>query len=388
MENQDTFTEVTTESWGSRIMGSIKSVMFGLLLFLAAFLVLWFNEGRAVKTSKGLEEGESQVVSIESQKIDPNNLGKLVHLTGAVNTTENLNDDEFSIEVNALKLSREVQMYQWVEKTKKEKEKQIGGSEKTTKTYNYEKKWSASIIKSSEFKIKEGHVNPTSFPYSGYTINASKATIEAFNLSSSQISMLRGFVPYTLQSLDTLKHKNAKIINEASGATISSKVFIGQGTSSSPQIGDVKISFNVVNTNEEYSIIGKQVENTFESYKTKTGTSIQMVSKGVSSADNMFSAAHSSNNTTTWILRLVGFLMMFGGLTMIFKPLVVLADVLPFLGSILDFGLSLFSGIISFGLSFITIAIAWVVYRPVIGISLLILGLGVITFAFTRKPKK
>ncbi len=393
MEDQDTFTEVTTESWGSRIMSSIKSVLIGVLLFLVAFVVLWFNEGRAVKTARGLTEGASQVVLADAKTVDKNNSGKLVHLTGKVNTLENLKDNEFNIDVNALRLIREVVMYQWIEKADQEKEKQVGGSEKTTTVYNYEKRWSSSIIESSKFKIKEEHINPARFPYSSYTKEASKATMGKFNLSRSMISSLTNSSSYSLQSANTLNHKNAQIVNEGSlnisnGASIVSKVFIGEGTSSSPQIGDVKISFKVVKPNEDYSIIAKQVENTFEPYKTETGTSIQMISKGVLSADNMFSAAQSNNSTMTWILRLLGFLMMFGGLSLIFKPLVVLADVLPFLGNILDFGLSLFSALISFGLSFITIAIAWVVYRPFIGITLLVIGLGVTIFIFTRKRKK
>jgi hypothetical protein len=69
--------------------------------------------------------------------------------------------------------------------------------------------------------------------------------------------------------------------------------------------------------------------------------------------------------------------MMFGGLTMIFSPLVVFADVIPFLGTILSMGLSLFAGIISLTLSFITISIAWLVYRPIVGIVLIIVGVGI-----------
>lgn len=49
----------------------------------------------------------------------------------------------------------------------------------------------------------------------------------------------------------------------------------------------------------------------------------------------------------------------------------------PFLGSILGMGVSIFAGIISLALSFITISIAWVVYRPIIGIGLIVLGVGI-----------
>ena len=393
MENQETFTEVTTESWGSRIIGSIKSVLFGIIFFLLAFVVLWFNEGRAVKTAKGLEEGASQVISVSSQELNDKNEGKLVHVTGKVSTKETLTDQEFVVMVQAIKLRRNVFMYQWVEKQEKKKEKEFGGSEKTTTSYNYVKDWKESIINSTDFKIQEGHKNPDSFAYSGYTQTVSDAKIGAFNLSNSLLSNLNSFEPYPVNSIDTIKYKGAKLINEGSadsgsGETITRKIYIGKGSNSSPEVGDLKISFEVVKADNQYSIVSKQIGNTFEPYITSTGSNIEIVGKGVQSAANMFVSAQKSNTILTWILRLVGFLMMSLGLSMIFKPLVVLADVLPFLGSIMDFGLSLFSGLIAFGFSFITIAIAWIVYRPVVGIILLIAGASISIYIFSRKSKK
>ena len=47
--SEDTFNEITSESWLSRIGGAIKGVVIGLVLFIAAFPFLFWNEGRAVK---------------------------------------------------------------------------------------------------------------------------------------------------------------------------------------------------------------------------------------------------------------------------------------------------------------------------------------------------
>nr|WP_321451792.1 TMEM43 family protein [uncultured Carboxylicivirga sp.] len=393
MENQDTFTEETTQSWGSRIMESIKSVLFGIILFLGAFIVLWWNEGRAVKTAKGLKEGQSQVVTIDPNVVDKANDGKLVHLTGKVLTDKILNDAEFDINVNALKLRRNIEMYQWVEETKKEKEKEIGGSEKTKTTYSYVKKWTSTLEKSASFKVPEGHMNPTSFPYSKYTITADKAKIGEYLLPESLLSDISNFKPYAVHKIDTAKFKNATILNEGSvelgsGVEISQKIFIGNGSSTSPEVGDVKVSFQIIEPGGDYSIISKQITNTFESFATQTGTSINVIKEGIHSSDAMFAAEHSKNTITTWILRVLGFLMMFGGLTMIFRPLVVIADVLPFLGNLLDVGLSLFSGLLSFTLSFVTIAIAWIVYRPILGVALLVVGGGAFIYLFMRAKAK
>ena len=393
MENQDSFTEVSTESWGSRIIGSIKSVLFGIALFLAAFILLWWNEGRAVKTAKGLTEGASLVVKADVNTLDKANSGKLIHITGKVITDDILKDDEFDLQVNALKLRRNVEMYQWVQSTDTKSEKQIGGSEKTTTTYNYEKQWSNHLSKSKDFKIIEGHVNPLAFPYSKYTQQVNHSSVGAYSLSSSLLSQISNYTSYSVSKIDTVKFKNAKILNEGNanvidGVSITQKIFIGKGTSMSPVVGDVKVSFDVVNSGSDYSILAKQVGNTFEHYNTSVGTSIEMISLGVISSENMFEEAQKNNAITTWILRFVGFLMMFFGLSLIFNPLVVLADVLPMLGSLLDVGISLFSGVISFSLSFITIAIAWIFYRPILGICLLAIGIAAVVFFFMKASKK
>ena len=55
-------TETTTVSWGSRLSGSIKGVLFGILLFIVGFPVLFKNEGRAVTATKTNEEGAATVV--------------------------------------------------------------------------------------------------------------------------------------------------------------------------------------------------------------------------------------------------------------------------------------------------------------------------------------
>jgi len=95
---------------------------------------------------------------------------------------------------------------------------------------------------------------------------------------------------------------------------------------------------------------------------------------GTVAADQMFAAAQSRNNTMTWILRLVGFGMQFFGLFMIGRPFAVVADFIPFIGSFFRVGIGVFAFLLAFATSFITIAIAWIFYRPVLGIILLSLG--------------
>ncbi len=394
MAIQNTFTETSTESWGSRIINSIKTVLIGILLFLGSFVVLWMNEGRAIKTTRGLNEGAAKVVSMNPNELTETNDGKLVHLTGVVTTEEFLSDSEFSISERALKLKRNVSMYQWVEKVKTKEKKKIGGGKEKVKEYTYDKQWESSLVNSGDFKLAEDHSNPSSFPYSAYVKNVKSASVGELTLSSSLLSSIDDFEPISIDSIDISAFEGASMINENgdsfnSNETLVSKIYLGKGTNVAPEIGDVKISFEMVKSDQEYSIISKRIKNTFEPYKAKSGTTIEMISKGVKSPENMFAEAHSNNTIMTWLFRVGGFLMMLIGLSLIFKPLVVLADVLPFLGGLMDFGLLLFSGLVSFALSFITIAIAWVFYRPILGGILLLVGIGTLAFVlFKRKGNK
>ena len=96
----DVSRRVRHQSWLSRLRGSIKSVLTGVLLVCAALPAMWCNEGRAVTTARSLEEGQAAVFGVATDVVDPANEGRLVHLTGHANTTEILRDPEFGVTAN------------------------------------------------------------------------------------------------------------------------------------------------------------------------------------------------------------------------------------------------------------------------------------------------
>ena len=89
----------------------------------------------------------------------------------------------------------------------------------------------------------------------------------------------------------------------------------------------------------------------------------------------------------TWLLRLGGFLLMFLGLSTILKPLSVFADVLPILGDIVGIGTGIVAGLVALVCSLATIAIAWLFYRPLIGIALLVVA-GFFVWKLRQKKSK
>ena len=99
----------------------------------------------------------------------------------------------------------------------------------------------------------------------------------------------------------------------------------------------------------------------------------------------MFQSAEDANTMWTWILRFVGWFIMYIGLKMIFKPLSVLGDVLPILGDFIGMGTGIIAFLISAAVALTVIAIAWVFYRPVLGIILLAAAIGLIVLLIKKK---
>ena len=183
-------TETTTESWTSRLGGTVKGVVVGLGLFILGFPVLFWNEGNSVKTAKALDEGEGACISVESNaKIDAEMEGQLVHMTGRADTEDVLSDEQFGVSEKAIALCRKTEMFQWKENSKTTEKKNLGGSVTKTTTYTYEQVWSSSAIDSSSFK-EPGHDNPGVIEFPSEEKRAANVTFGAFRLNERQIARI------------------------------------------------------------------------------------------------------------------------------------------------------------------------------------------------------
>ena len=363
----DSFTEVTSESWFSRLGGAFKGILTGLILFALSFVLLFWNEGRAVKRHKDLEEGGSKVVSVAVEKVDSSNEGKLVHLSGQATTDEELKDPVFGVQANALKVKRTVEMYQWEESTSSETKKKLGGGTETVKTYSYSKDWSGNVTNSSEFKDPEGHTNPKSMPYSSESWQAKKVDFGEFLLSSSLIGKINAFEPLAAGNGEKLPDTMKEGVKVVDGG-----FYMGDAPGS-PKVGDMRVTFAIVKP-QEISVISVQQGKSFVPFKSSRGGQVELLQTGKHSSEEMFQKAMDDNQMFTWALRFVGFILMMIGLNMIFKLASVMADVIPILGNIVGAGTGIIAFLLAACLSLVTIAIAWVFYRPVLGISLLIVA--------------
>ncbi len=378
----DSFTSVSSRNVFQRLGDSIKGVLFGILLFVIAFPVLWTNEGRAVKRARTLTEGAGAVVSVAADAVDPNHEGALVHVTGVATTTNTVTDPEFGIAVTALRLVRDVEMYQWIENVSTEKKTKVGGTEETVTTYDYAKEWASGLTSSSSFEHPEGHQNPSAMPFSGSSWSAGTVTLGAFTLPPSMVGRIGGSeaVPVTdatVAALPPAIRENAHVSGPG--------IYLGTAPST-PEVGDLQVRFSKVPPTD-VSLIARQSGNSFSPYQMAQG-SIDELRTGTFTAAQMFEMAQRENTILTWVLRGVGFLLMAFGLGMVFAPLGVAGDVLPFLGNLLRLGTGLVAGVLAFAFSLVTIAVAWIVYRPLLGLILLAVAVGALVMIKSMSSKQ
>lgn len=385
----ESFTQTTNVSWFERIKGAIFGIPIGLLLILGAVVLLWWNEGRAVRTDKSLKEGKRLVVSLTELTPRAENDGKLVHVSGQATTTEEVTDPVFGIHDTALCLRRTVEMFQWVEDESTRTKKKVGGGEERITEYTYEKAWRSDRVNSDEFEQRQGHENPKNMPYSSNAWHAQKVTLGEFQLNADQVQRIdretrlplddTQLAMLTPQIRDKVLQQNGSLYIPAGGvprpvtaekpADTETSPSLAQATGT-PQVGDVRISFAAVYP-LDVSLIAKQVKQTFEPFQTQAGNQLDMLQEGTHSAEQMIAEEAANNVRTTWILRVVGFVLTFIGISLVLGPLSVLADFLPFLGNITRSVTGIVAFAVAIPITLGTIGLAWLFYRPLLGAVLL-----------------
>ncbi|OYP36738.1 TMEM43 family protein [Rhodopirellula sp. MGV] len=451
-------THVTEESWFGRIGGAIKGILFGGLLAILSVPLLFWNEGRAVRTAKGLKEGASVVVDIQPESVDPANDGKFVHLSGDTSTSESLQDHDFAVSYDGIRLTRNVETYQWHENSDTRTEKKLGGGKRRTTEYTYEKGWHKGLIDSTEFDEPD-HKNPTQTLFAEQVRQANDVRVGEFRLPDSLIDMIRDEQAYKIEAAnipealrqravirndgengqatlyiaaetavsstpagaaseaspdpnretptenkpvseedqevldliaphvqDTATTENASAEDTTKQAT-SQSATVSRDPSVDPQIGDVRVWFTTTPVGP-VSLLSQQTGNGFSPFETHYGTTIHTLENGIISSAEMIAHAESANRVMTWAIRAGGSFIMFLGLVLILRPLAVVADVLPFLGSLVGFGSMLIAGLLTIAGATTVIAIAWIVYRPLLGISLLVVAAIALYLIFSRGKKR
>ena len=372
------YQEVTKTSYGSRLGNSLKGILVGLALFVAATVLLWWNEGRAVKTSKMLKAAETECVDVASvASLDPALEGKLIHATAVAKTDEILTDPTYGVSVNAIRLVRDVEYYQWVEHSESVTKDKIGGGQETTTTYTYSKEWVGGPIDSGNFKdpdYQSSNFVRTTVPDN--TVTAEKVEFGAYVLPPAMV----GAIPAS-----TSVNLPASLANGIDTFVDGSTVYYGENPQT-PAVGDVRVSFTEADGGTA-SILGQVVGNTFEPFKHKNGKSLMVLKMGEHSQESMFESEKAANKMLLWVLRILGIILVIAALRMTFSILVTILKVLPPLAKVGELGVNLVTGVVGFVWALLVILIAWVAYRPLLAVALALVIAALVYFLVSKSKK-
>lgn len=433
------YQEQKTTGYGTRVGNSFKAIGSGLIMFCIGTALLWWNEGRTVKTEKMLDEVGGNYVEMENpNKKDASLDGELICGTALATTEDSLSDAQFGVGAKAIALHRRVEYYQWVESSEEKSEDKLGGKEVTTTTYTYSKKWVSTPVESSKFKdpayqnkntvlttVEESDQYAENVSFGAYKLNETLihriSSSEGLDLAISedllkdldknaQVAYERFYGTKKTASkaveqpaettvlsdsakavADSLKAVNDSIIKNAVNKKdfeyvhqAGNVLYFGR-VPGSPEVGDVRVTFEKV-VPAKVTVMAVVDGDSFKPYKAKNGKRFQTLVMGKRSGDDIIEADKEANNMWLWLLRGIGVLLVIGGLKGIFGFLETILKVIPFIANIFGWGVGVVCTIIGVAWSLIVIAIAWLFYRPILGITLLVIA-GFLTWVFAFKGK-
>ena len=423
-----------------------------LLFVLGTALLWWNEGRAVMTEKMLDEAGSAYVEMENPNKKDASLEGELICGTAMATTEDSLSDAQFGIGAKAIALRRTVEYYQWVEHSQTKKEDKLGGKEVTTTTYTYSKQWVSSPVQSSQFHdpayqnknmvlttVDEAEQYAENVSFGAYKLPESlihsissregmdlaisedllsqfdKSTQAAYErfygvqksiqqptqqsapqqpaIPDSVKALLSDSVKAVLDSLqavsDSINKQMANAENKKDLQYIhqaSNVLYFGR-VPGSPEVGDVRVTFEKV-VPAKVTVMAVVDGDSFKPFKAKNGKRFQTLVMGKKSGDEIIDAAKESNNMILWALRIIGILMVIGGLKGIFGFIETILKVVPFIAGIFGWGVGLVCTVIGIAWSLIIIAIAWLFYRPLLGISLLVLaGFLVWVFAFKGKDK-
>ena len=390
------YQKVTTTSYGGRLKNALSGVAMGFVMLIAGTVLLFWNEGRTVKTTRMLKEAQGVCVELPSiDAVDAEYDGKMIHASGFAGTEDILNEGQFDISVNAIKLIRTSEYYQWVEHQHSETKDKVGGGQETITTYTYSKEWVSSPVSSSSFEDPDyrGIDNSILLNVEDNTWQAENVSFGAYKLPEALVAQMNNreplaveLAPETVAEYEKEFHRVFNAPADVNYVHASGNVLYLGTSVNNPKVGDVRVTYYKVMPGD-VSILAVAKGNTFDRYTAKNGYSLLTLQTGVVGMDEMYQSEHASNKTMGWILRLVGLLLVVFGFKNIFGIITALLKVLPFLGNIANLGVGLVSWVLGFAWSLVVVAIAWLFYRPVLGI-LLIAAAGALIWFLGKKSKE
>jgi hypothetical protein len=339
------------------------SMAIGGICCVLAFVLLTYNELSTAVRGDALDRGPQRAVTVPIDRVDPAREGALVHVTGQAVATDEVVDPDVGVAAPGLRLMRTVEMYQWVERSRRDRRRGVT-------EYEYAPSWMQTWQDSTALTGPDAPRNPA-MPLRTQEWLAEEVTVGAFRLDSAQVERMGDRVPLSLAG-----HPATRQAAVGTFVRHGDEYYLGRDPEY-PEIGDLRISYSVF-TPGPVSILAAQAGNSFAPYRVEvplpaartvlkalspSSGEVDIVRAGTLTVQELVQSDRRLGAAMTWTMRLVGVLLMVVGVKLLIWPGAVLLRVMPTVRRLVKHGRRWVATRLGVGLALITAAFTWVLGR-------------------------
>lgn len=255
-----------------RLMAAI-----GVLIGLAGAGTLAWNEFALARQLGAFTEAQA--------RLDGGTEGGVVHVVGTASASAPVRDPMFGFAVDALRLDRTAETYQWLETRE-------GTGD--NKNLRYEKIWSPELIRSTRFEQRSFHTNPPSLPLTSAQFRAEAVVLSMNELDPALVDALPATREWRPDRDGPVR--TARLVFARAGDWLYS------GDPISPKIGDVRVRFAAAPPGL-LSVVAEQDGRRLVPFRTFGGGTVALAAYGDVDADEMLRAASIADWREAWAMR-------------------------------------------------------------------------------------
>lgn len=317
----------------------ILHAVLGGAIVLATCAGLVWNEWRAAGQADALSMARAQVVTLAADRLPQGDQPAVVHVTGDAIADRPIVEPLLGTAVDALRLDRQVEMYQW-------REIQEGGQ--NDRIVRYEGVWSPEVIDSRRYRDL-GRVNPSRFP-----VPPQQHLAEDVRIGLHRVA------PELLAAAQTLPYRPTETRLTGDGIALRYvDGFYWSGDPAKPKVGDVRVSFAIL-PEGPLSVLGRSQAGTIEPLIDRNGEPVGLIATGLLTPDDLLGPAAAGNAGEVWKGRAIMAFIMLIGVMIMQKPLFAAFPVFLALGGDSTLRTGLLATLV---ISVATSAVAWFLFR-------------------------
>ena len=368
-------------------MSSWVNKVVGLPLLLAGVALLVWNENHYVHATRLLSEAAKALTPLsDTLNIDPANEGRLVFYDAQVQCGEPVFDPLYGAGGAFAAVQRDVEYYQWIETQEREPYHDSEGNKQYRTRYRYSTAWSQKIIDTESFNTREGrqlsnapltriasekcysphtrlgpyelcHDLIDSIPESEPGVHALDPASKVF-LSAADSTTRDGSVPLYVRG-DTLYYGSLPDLDI-------------EHAPNAGHVGDVRVIFRYRRPCHAW-VLAQPQGHQLKPFQASDHywLTFARFSQRRFDPDEAIGFEQWGFNTLVWTLRVIGWLMIVGGLKQLMRMLLGFLKKIPIIGVAVTWGIAAVAWVAGTVLAVLVIAATFLFLRPWLGIGLL-----------------